>query len=94
MIAPTGLANSESDFYYHTATWMRMKNMQLGYTLPKSLVSKARITALRIYVSGDNAFMIFNSLKKFGNGDPEFLSGNGGSYPNMKTLSFGLNLTF
>jgi TonB-linked SusC/RagA family outer membrane protein len=94
MIAPTGVAGSESDFYYHTATWMRMKNMQLGYTLPKSLVSKAKVSALRIYVSGDNAFLIFNSLKKFGNGDPEFLSGNGGAYPNMKTLSFGLNLTF
>ncbi|MGX5852227.1 SusC/RagA family TonB-linked outer membrane protein [Dyadobacter jiangsuensis] len=94
MIAPTGLANSDSDFYYHKATWMRMKNMQLGYTLPKSLLSKARIAALRIYVSGDNAFMLFNSLKKYGNGDPEFLSGNGGAYPNMKTLSFGLNLTF
>lgn len=94
MIAPTGVAASDADFYYHTATWMRMKNMQLGYTLPKSLVSKARISALRIYVSGDNAFMIFNTLKKYGNGDPEFLSGNGGAYPNMKTLSFGLNLTF
>ncbi|MHA4739151.1 SusC/RagA family TonB-linked outer membrane protein [Dyadobacter sp. MSC1_007] len=94
MIAPTGLANSDSDFYYRKATWMRMKNIQLGYTLPKSLVSKARIAALRIYVSGDNAFMLFNSLKKYGNGDPEFLSGNGGAYPNMKTLSFGVNLTF
>lgn len=94
MIAPTGVAASDADFYYHTATWMRMKNMQLGYTLPKSLVSKARISALRIYVSGDNAFMVFNTLKKYGNGDPEFLSGNGGAYPNMKTLSFGLNLTF
>jgi TonB-linked SusC/RagA family outer membrane protein len=94
MIAPTGLANSDSDFYYHTATWMRMKNVQLGYTLPKSLLSKAKIAALRVYVSGDNAFMVFNSLKKYGNGDPEFLSGNGGAYPNMKTLSFGVNLTF
>ncbi|NIJ52900.1 SusC/RagA family TonB-linked outer membrane protein [Dyadobacter arcticus] len=94
MIAPTGLANSDSDFYYHKATWMRMKNVQLGYTLPRDLLSKAKIAALRIYVSGDNAFMIFNSLKKFGNGDPEFLSGNGGAYPNMKTLSFGVNLTF
>ncbi len=94
MIAPTGLANSDSDFYYHTATWMRMKNVQLGYTLPKALLSKAKIAALRVFVSGDNAFMIFNSLKKYGNGDPEFLSGNGGAYPNMKTLSFGINLTF
>lgn len=94
MISPTGFANSDSDFYYRTATWMRMKNVQLGYTLPKSLLSKIRIATFRVYVSGDNVFMIFNSLKKFGNGDPEFLSGNGGAYPNMKTLSFGVNLTF
>jgi len=94
MISPTGFANSDSDFYYRTATWMRMKNVQLGYTLPKSLLSKIKIAAFRVYVSGDNVFMIFNSLKKFGNGDPEFLSGNGGAYPNMKTLSFGVNLTF
>jgi TonB-linked SusC/RagA family outer membrane protein len=94
MISPTGFANSDSDFYYRTATWMRMKNVQLGYTLPKSLLSKAKIAALRFYVSGDNVFMIFNSLKKFGNGDPEFLSTNGRAYPNMKTLSFGVNLTF
>ncbi|MCF0041470.1 SusC/RagA family TonB-linked outer membrane protein [Dyadobacter fanqingshengii] len=94
MISPTGFANSDSDFYYRTATWMRMKNVQLGYTLPKSLLSKAKIAAFRVYVSGDNIFMIFNSLKKFGNGDPEFLSGNGGAYPNMKTMSFGVNLTF
>lgn len=94
MISPTGFAGSDSDFYYRTATWMRMKNVQLGYTLPKSLLSKVRIAAFRVYVSGDNIFMVFNSLKKYGNGDPEFLSGNGSAYPNMKTLSFGVNLTF
>ncbi|TLV03914.1 SusC/RagA family TonB-linked outer membrane protein [Dyadobacter luticola] len=94
MIAPTGFASNDSDFYYRTATWMRMKNVQLGYTLPKSVLSKVKIAAFRVFVSGDNVFMIFNSLKKFGNGDPEFLSGNGGAYPNMKTLSFGVNLTF
>ncbi|MCF2487409.1 TonB-dependent receptor [Dyadobacter sp. CY347] len=94
MISPTGFANSDSDFYYRTATWMRMKNVQLGYTLPKSLLSKVKIAAFRVYVSGDNIFMLFNSLKKYGNGDPEFLSGNGSAYPNMKTMSFGVNLTF
>ncbi len=94
MIAPTGLGNSDSDFYYHKATWMRMKNIQLGYTLPIDLLSRAKVASFRVYVSADNAFMIFNSLSKFGNGDPEFLSGNGGVYPNMKTMSFGVNLTF
>ena len=38
--------------------------------------------------------MIYNNLKKYGAGDPEFLSGNGGTYPNMKTLNAGINLTF
>jgi hypothetical protein len=33
-------------------------------------------------------------LEKFGAGDPEFLSGKGGIYPNMRSLGFGLNLTF
>jgi len=38
--------------------------------------------------------MLFNNLKKYGAGDPEFLLGNGAGYPNMKTFSFGANLTF
>jgi len=94
MIAPTGTASSNSDFYYHKATWMRLKSFQLGYTLPGNLLSRAKISALRLYLSGDNLFMLFNNLKKYGSGDPEFLSGNGGTYPNMRTMSFGLNLTF
>jgi len=49
---------------------------------------------LRVYVSGDNLFMLFNNLKKYGAGDPEFLSGKGGTYPNMRTMSLGANLTF
>ena len=38
--------------------------------------------------------MIYNSLEKYGAGDPEFLQGKGASYPNLRTLGFGLNLTF
>ena len=94
MIQPVGLAGSNSDFYYHNSTWMRLKNVELGYTLPKSLLSRVKISALRVYFSGDNVFMLFNSLKKYGAGDPEFLAGNGGVYPNMKTFSLGANLTF
>jgi hypothetical protein len=43
---------------------------------------------------GDNLFMIFNNLDEYGAGDPEFVSGNGGVYPNMKNISLGLNITF
>ncbi|WP_214227882.1 TonB-dependent receptor [Pedobacter sp. B4-66] len=93
-IGPTGLEGSDSDFYYHNSVWVRFKSAELGYTLPKDVISKIGISALRVYVSGDNLFMLYNNLKKYGAGDPEFLSGNGGVYPNMRTLSFGLNLTF
>jgi TonB-linked SusC/RagA family outer membrane protein len=94
MIGRTGVADSNSDFYYREATWLRFKSVQLGYTLPSNLLSRIKISALRIYVSGDNLFMVYNNLEKYGAGDPEFLSGNGGVYPNMRTLSAGLNLTF
>jgi TonB-linked SusC/RagA family outer membrane protein len=94
MIAPTGVAASDADFYYHNVSWARLKSVELGYTLPKNILSKAKISALRIYLSGDNVFMLFNNLKKYGAGDPEFLLGNGGAYPNMRTFSFGANLTF
>jgi TonB-linked SusC/RagA family outer membrane protein len=94
MIAPTGVAASDADFYYHNVLWARLKSVELGYTLPKNILSRAKISALRVYLSGDNVFMLFNNLKKYGAGDPEFLLGNGGAYPNMRTLSFGANLTF
>lgn len=94
MVSPQGVGGSDADTYYHVSTFLRFKNAQLGYTLPKHLLSWAKIAAFRIYVSGDNLFMIYNNLKKYGTGDPEFLLGNGGAYPNMKTVSIGANLTF
>ena len=94
MIIPVGVASENSDFYYHTAKWLRFKSVALGYTLPERLFSKINIGGLRVYVSADNLFMVFNNLKKYGAGDPELLSGNGGAYPNMRTISAGLNLNF
>ena len=94
MIQPIGTAGENSDFYYHNSVWMRLKSIELGYTLPSRILSKFKFAAFRVYVSGNNLFLLFNNLKKYGAGDPEFLSGNGGTYPNMRTLSAGLNITF
>ncbi|MCC6286775.1 MAG: TonB-dependent receptor [Chitinophagaceae bacterium] len=94
MIQPNGVAASDADFYYHNTYWARFKSVELGYTLPRNILSRVRIAALRVYVSGDNIFMLYNNLKKYGAGDPEFLLGNGGAYPNMKSFNVGLNLTF
>lgn len=94
MIEPNGVAGSNSDFYYHKLTFLRFKSVELGYNIPRNLISKVKISSLRFYVSADNLFVVYNNLNKYGFGDPEFLSSNGGVYPNMKTLNLGLNLTF
>ena len=94
MIRPTGIASENSDFWYHEAKWMRLKSLELGYNLPTRLLSNLKMSQLRFYLSGDNLLMIYNNLEKYGAGDPEFLSGKGSAYPNMRTISLGLNLTF
>ncbi|WP_154859528.1 SusC/RagA family TonB-linked outer membrane protein [Cyclobacterium xiamenense] len=93
-IRPIGFAAQNSDFWYHNARWVRFKSAELGYNLPGELMSRIGISGLRVYLSGENLFMIYNNLAEFGAGDPEFLSGKGGTYPNMRTLGFGLNLSF
>jgi TonB-linked SusC/RagA family outer membrane protein len=93
-IRPVGFAGQNSDFWYHNARWVRFKSAEFGYNLPRSLTNRLGISGLRAYLSGENLFMIYNNLAKFGAGDPEFLSGKGGTYPNMRTLGFGLNLSF
>ncbi|MEX2513711.1 MAG: TonB-dependent receptor [Cyclobacteriaceae bacterium] len=93
-IRPVGIASQNNDFWYHNATWLRFKSAELGYSLPNALAGKIGISGVRFYLSGENLFLIYNNLAKFGAGDPEFLSGRGGTYPNMRSLGFGLNLTF
>lgn len=79
-----------SDFWILDASYVRVKNVQLGYTLPKSLVKKMGITQLRFYVSSENPF----SWNKYREGwDPEINSG-GFFYPIMSTYTFGVNLKF
>ena len=93
-IRPTGVAAENNDFWYRNSTWLRFKSFELGYNFPQDVMTQIGISGLRLYVSGENLFMIYNSLEKYGAGDPEFLQGKGASYPNLRTLGFGLNLTF
>ena len=77
--------------YLQNAAYMRIKNMQIGYTFPKSLISKINFERLRVYVSGDN-LATFSSM--FNTIDPEFSATNGKLYPLQRTWSVGLNVTF
>ena len=70
---------------------MRIKNLQLGYSFPKSLISKINFERLRVYASVDN-LATFTSL--IDNIDPEFSATDGKLYPLQRTWSLGMNITF
>ena len=93
----------QTDFWSSSATMFRgdyfkIKQIQLGYTLPGRLTKKVMISNLRIYASMDDWF-VFTNYPGF---DPETAStgstsGRGldkGSYPNAKRMLFGVNLSF
>ena len=79
--------------YMQNAGYMRLKNLQLGYSLPKSVVEKVGISNCRVFVSGEN-LLTFTSLSSIF--DPETCVGGwgGNAYPLSSTWSFGLSVTF
>jgi len=90
-----GIKNKQSQTrYLQDASYMRLKNLQFGYTLPKSIVNKLKLQNLRIYVSGENLLTITDLSKTM---DPETagIGRMGGTvYPLSKTYSFGLSVNF
>jgi TonB-linked SusC/RagA family outer membrane protein len=80
-----------SSFWMRDASYVRLKNVQFGYTLPKNIMNKIKAQTLRVYFSGQNLFTVDN----FWNGyDVEAPVGNGGYYPQVKTYSIGLDVKF
>jgi TonB-dependent starch-binding outer membrane protein SusC len=88
-----------STFHMEDGSFVRVRNISLGYTIPSSLSQKLRINTSRVYVSGQNLF----TFTKYSGYDPEVnFFGSGsinqgvdfGSFPNAKTLLVGLNLKF
>lgn len=80
--------------YLQNAAYLRLKNLQIGYTLPKAWVNKAMMESVRVYVSGDN-LLTFSGISNIF--DPETLGGDWGDgklYPLQKTISIGLNVNF
>lgn len=80
-----------STFWLEDASYLRLKNVQIGYTFPEKWMKKARISNLRIYFSGDN---LATASKFFYAYDPETPVSKGGYYPQVRTFVFGLNVTF
>ncbi|GHT34389.1 SusC/RagA family TonB-linked outer membrane protein [Bacteroidia bacterium] len=80
-----------SSRFVENGAYLRLKNIQLGYTLPIAISKKAYIERCRIYVSANNLL----TFTKYTGYDPEIGSGvDYGNYPQARTFTFGLNLNF
>lgn len=86
-----------SDLYIKDGSYARLKNIQLGYSLPSSLLQKAAISRLRVFVSAENLVTITD----YDGFDPEVASGgyttigiDRGIYPQSRTIIIGANITF
>lgn len=90
-----GAMYSESSVWRRDASYLRIKSVELGYTIPKKLLSPIGIQSLRIYASGYNLYTFCDKfVKPF---DPERIEGNynaGWVYPLTKSFNFGINLIF
>ena len=89
-----------SNLWVEDASFLRARNVQLGYTLPQDLTRKAGISRLRVYLQAENLF----TLTRYTGCDPEVTGSNSGYgtevgidrgvYPQARTFSVGLNLNF
>lgn len=82
---------AKSGFWIDDAAYLRLKNIQLGYTFPQNITNKLSINSLRVFTSLQNA-LTFTQMK--GGWDPETADGSGRIYPVNRVLAFGLNVKF
>ena len=80
-----------SSFWLQDASYVRLKNLTLGYTLPQAWLTKAGISNAKVFLTGENLFTL-TGLD--GGIDPEESSERGWSYSNVKKLSVGVKLSF
>lgn len=101
--ASTGRSRKASTRWVYDGSFVRLKNLGLGYNLPSSVVSKWGISKLRLYVSAQNIWTItgyegydpeVNYRTSGGTNGNRNLGLDYGSYPNAKSVTFGLNIGF
>ena len=91
-------SNNVTEAYMYDATNIRLRELNLGYNFPRTMLAKTPFTAARLSFVARNLFMIYSKTKGF---DPEaaYTSGNAqgieyGSMPTMRSLGFNINLAF
>ena len=82
--------NQNSTLYLKTLHYLRLKNAEIGYTLPSKVTDKLRITSCRFFINGIN-LLLWDNLKFW---DPEQASSMGLTYPNQTTINSGVEITF
>ena len=87
--SPNPNNSQKSTFWMVNGRYMRLKNAEIGYSLPKQVVNKLRIDGLRIYVSGMN-LLTFSDFKLW---DPDLQTG-AANYPNNRVYNIGVSLIF
>jgi len=81
---------NRNNFWLNNTSFLRIKNIELGYSLPKSLLSKVRIQQARLYVNAYN-LATFSKVKDF---DPEGTSESAQFYPQQRIFNLGVNIRF
>ena len=84
--------NASGDYTLTSSSYLSLRNITLGYTLPKAWLSKAKIQKMRLYVVGDNMFLL--SARKGFDPRQSFSGSTGYNYSALRTVSFGVNLEF
>ncbi|MDR1813582.1 MAG: TonB-dependent receptor [Tannerella sp.] len=79
-----------SDFWIQNASFLRLKNLEIGYSLPQNLYNRLYIKNLRLYLSGYN-LLTFSHIKLL---DPETSSTDGSYYPQLRIFNAGVSITF
>ncbi len=80
----------KSTFWLRDMGFMRLKNAEIGYTIPKKIIQKIGLSTVRLYIQGVN-LLTFSKFKLW---DPEANSAYGNVYPQMRTANIGLNVNF
>jgi TonB-linked SusC/RagA family outer membrane protein len=83
--------NQPNTFWLHKTDYIRLKNIELGYTLPQTLIRRVKIEHVRFYVSAYNLLTFSPDMKDY---DPENTSGSGYNHPLNKIVNAGLSVTF
>jgi hypothetical protein len=93
-LLPSGFGGNNyllSSQWIRSAAYFRIKNINLGYTLPKQVLNKLKISSVRVFVSASNVITFTKAWDGF---DPEINNANAEFYPLMRTTTAGINVTF